>query len=100
MFTAYPAATSALDSITFYGLDNATLSRNETDGTLYGRVVAGPGGSIPGGGAAVMVPNAPYRFDCGNTGDVRDVYGSAHFVGLGFVTFFTISARTSTSPPH
>lgn len=90
--TSYPLATSKLASISFNNLNVSNMVLNETTG-LYSGTVPTPGGNVPGGGVAVMTPNTPYKFMCGNTGDVKDVYGSAQFVGLGFVTFFTISAR-------
>lgn len=88
---AYAVSTSKLASLRFSKLNISALTLNETDGTYSGTLLT-PGGNLPGGGAAVMTPNTPYKFMCGNTGDVKDVYGSAQFVGLGFVTFFTISA--------
>ena len=87
--TSYGAATSKLASLTFSGLNVSALKFNATTG-LYSGTLATPGGALPGGGVAAMTPNTPFKFMCGNTGDVKDVYGSAQFVGLGFLTFSTI----------
>jgi xanthine/uracil permease len=86
--TSYGAATSKLASLTFSNLNVTGLTLNATTGT-YSGTIATPGGVVPGG-AAAMTPNLPFKFTCGNTGDVKDVYGSAQFVGLGFLTFSTI----------
>jgi xanthine/uracil permease len=86
--TSYGAATSKLASLTFSNLNVTGLTLNATTGT-YSGTIATPGGVVPGG-AAAMTPNLPFKFSCGNTGDVKDVYGSAQFVGLGFLTFSTI----------
>jgi hypothetical protein len=94
--TSYGGATSKLASLSFTNLNVTGLVRNATTGT-YSGTIATPGGVVPGG-AATMTPNTPFKFTCGNTGDVKDVYGSAQFVGLGFLTFSTISASTDTMP--
>jgi xanthine/uracil permease len=86
--TSYGAATSKLASLTFTKLDVTGMTFNATSGTYNGTMTT-PGGVVPGG-SAVMTPNTPFKFTCGNTGDVKDVYGSAQFVGLGFLTFATI----------
>jgi hypothetical protein len=92
--TSYGGATSKLASLTFSKLNVTGLTLNATTGTYSGTILT-PGGVVPGGGA-VMTPNSPFKFTCGNTGDVKDVYGSAQFVGLGFLTFSTISALVMT----
>jgi xanthine/uracil permease len=86
--TSYGAPTSKLASLTFTSLNVSGLTLNTTTG-MYSGTIAAPGGVLPGG-TAVMTPNNPFKFTCGNTGDVKDVYGSAQFVGLGFLTFSTI----------
>ena len=94
--TSYPLPTSKLASLSFTTFNLSSLTRNASTG-LYSGTILTPGGVVPGG-SAVMTPNNPFKFTCGNTGDVKDVYGSAQFVGLGFLTFSTISARPAAPP--